>query len=91
MEDGNRARIDALQGTEPLIIDRAHELGEVDLSLREKFYRRFEGTEREVLPEPTGEGWTDNYIRVDVPLKETKSGLGLRPVLAHTYSPVPVN
>jgi threonylcarbamoyladenosine tRNA methylthiotransferase MtaB len=71
---------------EPKIItDRAHALGELDLALRERFYRQFEGQERNVLPEPSGEAWTDNYIRVDIPLSETGRGLHLRPVLSSRY------
>ncbi len=63
-----------------IVTERAKRLGEVDKVLRENFYRRFEGTQREVLPEPTGEAWTDNYIRVDVPLSEVKFGLSHRRV-----------
>ncbi len=70
-----------LQPLDPRVVTyRAGELGKLDKKLREMFYRKFEGTEREVLPEPTGEAWTDNYIRVDVPLSETKSGLSHRRV-----------
>lgn len=63
-----------------IIIKRAKLLGELDARLREAFFRRFEGSVREVVPEPTGEGWTDNYIRVKVPLAEVGRGLSPHPV-----------
>jgi threonylcarbamoyladenosine tRNA methylthiotransferase MtaB len=63
-----------------IIIKRAKLLGELDDKLRQSFFRRFEGSVREVVPEPTGEGWTDNYIRVKVPLSEVGRGLSLYPV-----------
>jgi len=54
---------------------RAGILGEVDSRLREQFYRKHEGTVRGTLCEPSGEGWTDNYIRVDIPKNLVKPGL----------------
>lgn len=65
-----------------IVSHRAHVLGELDARLRENFYRRFQGTEREVVPEPTGEAWTDNYIRVDVPLDAVNRGLHSAPVFS---------
>ena len=70
-----------------IVIARAGELGRLDKVLREKFYRKHEGTEREVLPEPTGEAWTDNYIRVDVPLDQVKTGLSHRRVESAQFGP----
>ncbi len=70
-----------------VVSERAARLGELDKALRERFYRRFEGTEREVLPEPSGEGWTDNYIRVQIPASEPISGLSHRRVWSPDYSP----
>ncbi|MCG3203518.1 MAG: Threonylcarbamoyladenosine tRNA methylthiotransferase MtaB [Elusimicrobia bacterium] len=63
-----------------VVSHRADVLGQLDQVLRERFYRKFEGSERECLPEPNGEGWTDNYIRVELPLAEVKKGLSLRRV-----------
>jgi len=54
---------------------RAKALAQVDEKLRRMFYNRFEGTIRETLCEPTGEGWTDNYIRVEIPKDLVKTGL----------------
>jgi threonylcarbamoyladenosine tRNA methylthiotransferase MtaB len=80
-----------LKPLEPRIVsERAHILGALDLQLRERFYRQFEGTEREVLPEPSGEAWTDNYIRVDIPLSETGRGLHRRPVVSTRFAPAAV-
>lgn len=70
-----------LKPLEPRIVtDRAEELGLLDKVLRERFYRKHEGTIRETLPEPSGEAWTDNYIRVEVPLSEVARGLSHRRV-----------
>lgn len=69
-----------------VVSHRAHVLGQLDARLRERFYRRFEGSFRECLPEPSGEGWTDNYIRVQVPLAEVKRGLSHRQVWSPLYS-----
>lgn len=68
------------------IIRRAGVLGALDLRMREAFYRRFEGTERESLPEPTGEAWTDNYIRIDMPLSSVPGGLQTAPVWSARFS-----
>ena len=68
-----------------VVIKRAGVLGELDEVLRERFYRKYEGTEREVLPEPAGEGWTDNYIRVDIPLSEIRTGLSHRRVFSSQF------
>jgi threonylcarbamoyladenosine tRNA methylthiotransferase MtaB len=76
----------ALKPLEPWIVTkRSGILGRLDEVLRERFYRKHEGTERDVLPEPTGEAWTDNYIRVDVPLTETGSGLSHRRVFSSRF------
>ncbi|MBV9080446.1 MAG: hypothetical protein JO102_04930 [Elusimicrobia bacterium] len=65
-----------LKPLDPRVVTRrAGVLGALDGALRERFYRRFEGKVREVLPEPTGEAWTDNYIRVEVPLDAVPGGL----------------
>jgi threonylcarbamoyladenosine tRNA methylthiotransferase MtaB len=78
----------ALTPLDPRIVTgRAHVLGALDEQLRARFYRRFEGQEREILPEPTGEAWTDNYIRVDVPLADTGMGLHRRPVASRRHPP----
>jgi threonylcarbamoyladenosine tRNA methylthiotransferase MtaB len=75
-----------LKPLDPKVVsERAHILGALDLQLRERFYRQFEGTQRQILPEPSGEAWTDNYIRVDVPLAETRMGLHARIVVAARY------
>lgn len=68
-----------------VVMARAHELGALDEKLRERFYRRFEGQLRQVLPEPLGEGWSDNYIRVDVPQEHFEKGLAPSPVWAKKY------
>ncbi|MBI4397047.1 MAG: tRNA (N(6)-L-threonylcarbamoyladenosine(37)-C(2))-methylthiotransferase MtaB [Elusimicrobia bacterium] len=44
--------------------DRAKRLINLAKELKMKFHQRFEGTVREVLAEPSGEGWTDNYLRI---------------------------
>jgi threonylcarbamoyladenosine tRNA methylthiotransferase MtaB len=76
-----------LEPLDPRIVkERANVLGQLDKVLRERFYQRFEDSSREVLPKPTGEGWTDNYIRVDVPLAEVGSGLSYRRVTSKDYS-----
>jgi threonylcarbamoyladenosine tRNA methylthiotransferase MtaB len=91
-------RFSARQGTkaaelkplDPRVVSRrAGELGELDKNLREKFYRRFEGTSRETLPEPSGEGWTDNYIRVHVPSAQVQTGLSHIQVWSPLYSERP--
>lgn len=58
-----------------VVTQRAQELGKLDKRLRERFYEKFEGTLRETLPEPSGEGWTDNYIRVQVSPDQVNKGL----------------
>lgn len=87
-------RFSARQGTKaaelkPLdprvVIRRAGILGELDMVLRERFYRKHEGTQREALPERSGEAWTDNYIRVDVPLGEAGTGLSHRRVFSSHF------
>jgi len=78
----------SLKPLDPRIVsERAHVLGALDKTLRLDFYRKFEGTIREVLPEPTGECWTDNYIRVDVPLDAVSRGLHLAPVTSRDHVP----
>jgi len=78
-----------LKALDPRIVtQRAHILRELDKQLRHKFYQRFEGTVREVLPEPSGEGWSDNYIRVDVPLEQSL-GLSHMRVWSRAYSGQP--
>jgi threonylcarbamoyladenosine tRNA methylthiotransferase MtaB len=57
------------------VIGRAAVLGALDGRLREQFYRRHEGTRREVVPEPTGDAWTDNYIRIEVSPEAVAAGL----------------
>jgi threonylcarbamoyladenosine tRNA methylthiotransferase MtaB len=84
-------RFSARQGTKAadhppldpkIIMERAHVLGELDQKLRDIFYERHRGTIRQALPEPNGEGWTDNYIRVDIPKTEISRGLAMYPVIA---------
>ena len=71
-----------LQPLDPRVVtSRAHRLGALDQELRLRFYRRFTGTFRETLPEPSGEGWTDNYLRVRVPLEAVAAGLASHPVV----------
>ena len=70
-----------------VVSERAHVLGALDKALRLDFYRKHEGTVREVLPEPNGECWTDNYIRVDVPLNEVSRGLHPAPVFSRDLAP----
>jgi threonylcarbamoyladenosine tRNA methylthiotransferase MtaB len=60
-----------------IIKERAEKLSDLDKKLRINFLERFKGQERMVLPEPTGEGWTDNYIRVQMPLPQSTQGLTL--------------
>lgn len=77
----------ALKPLDPRIIQkRAGVLGELDKYLRERFYRRFEGTNRETLPEPSGEGWTDNYIRVEIPEPQRAKGLSDQRVWSPLYA-----
>jgi threonylcarbamoyladenosine tRNA methylthiotransferase MtaB len=77
----------ALKPLDPRVIQkRAGLLGELDKALRERFYRRFEGTQRETLPEPSGEGWTDNYIRVEVPEPARVAGLSAQKVWSPLYA-----
>ena len=77
-------------GLKPLdpqtIIRRAGALGQLDKELRRQYYDQFEGQMREVLPEPSGEGWTDNYIRIEVPLADVSKGLHMAPVQSQNYS-----
>ena len=70
---------------------RAHRLGALDEVLRERFYRRFADTRRPVLPEPSGEGWTDNYIRVRVPDEQISAGLSHMRVWTPRYEPEPAS
>lgn len=70
------------------VISRAGVLGRLDETLRERFYRRFEGAVREIVPEPTGEAWTDNYIRIEVPLEAVPAGLQMAPVRSNRYPAV---
>lgn len=75
-----------------IVIGRAAVLGKLDESLRERFYRRFEGSTREIVPEPTGEAWTDNYVRIDVPLSSVPAGLQTAPVWSRKYAePAPAS
>jgi len=70
-----------LKPLDPRVLSRrGHLLGQLDQRLRRSFYRRFRGTRREILPEPSGDGWTDNYIRVTVPKAVWKWGLHTGPV-----------
>jgi threonylcarbamoyladenosine tRNA methylthiotransferase MtaB len=46
---------------------RVRRLMELAETLKANFRARFAGTDREVLAEPSGEGWTDNYVRVRLP------------------------
>ena len=69
-------KADQLKPLDPRTVsERAHRLGALDMTLRKRFYNRFKGTKRMVLPEPSGEGWSDNYIRVNVPDSHINSGL----------------
>jgi threonylcarbamoyladenosine tRNA methylthiotransferase MtaB len=78
-----------LRPLDPQVVSkRAGILGELDRKLRERFYRRFAGQVRETLPEPSGEGWTDNYIRVQVELAEISEGLSHRRVWSPEYEPI---
>ncbi|MGQ0644643.1 MAG: MiaB/RimO family radical SAM methylthiotransferase [Elusimicrobiota bacterium] len=53
---------------EPDVVkDRAARLLALSDRLSADFRRRFAGARREAVAEPSGEGWTDNYIRVRVP------------------------
>lgn len=47
--------------------DRAARLIALSESLAARFRARFSGTFREAVAEPSGLGWTDNYLRVSVP------------------------
>ena len=64
---------------EGVVARRSRILRTLDAALRRKFLSRFEGAIREVLVETSGEGWTDNYIRVSAP-QGAPTGLGLLPV-----------
>ncbi len=75
-----------LKPLNPTVIQkRASVLGELDKALRKRFYQRFEGTDRETLPEPSGEAWTDNYIRVEVPEASRNTGLSFQKVWSPLY------
>jgi len=64
--EGTRAA--KIKPLDPRIVShRSAELRRLDKVLRQNFYQKHEGTVRETLPEPSGEGWTDNYIRVRTP------------------------
>ncbi|MCB4756007.1 MAG: tRNA (N(6)-L-threonylcarbamoyladenosine(37)-C(2))-methylthiotransferase MtaB [Elusimicrobia bacterium] len=66
----------ALKPLSPRVVEqRAKAFAELDKKFRERFYQVFKGTRREVLPEPSGEGWTDNYIRVQLPPGRLAAGL----------------
>ncbi|OVE77457.1 tRNA (N(6)-L-threonylcarbamoyladenosine(37)-C(2))-methylthiotransferase MtaB [bacterium F11] len=76
---GTKASI--LKPLDPKVIaHRAQMLGTLDQQLRGDFYERFRGHLREVLPEPLGEGWSDNYIRVDVPKSKRHLDLSHMPI-----------
>jgi threonylcarbamoyladenosine tRNA methylthiotransferase MtaB len=47
--------------------DRSSRLIGLAETLKDRFRVRFAGATREALAEPSGEGWTDNYIRVATP------------------------
>jgi len=47
--------------------DRTARLIALSHRLESRFRARFAGETRETVAEPSGEGWTDNYIRVRVP------------------------
>lgn len=71
----------SLKPLDPRVLQhRADVLGRLDKELRRRFYAEFRGQIREILPEPTGEGWSDNYIRAEVSLDQVKAGLQLAPV-----------
>jgi hypothetical protein len=38
------------------------------------------------VPEPTGEAWTDNYVRVDVPVETVPAGLQVARVWSRKYA-----
>jgi threonylcarbamoyladenosine tRNA methylthiotransferase MtaB len=63
---GTRAAALAPLGPE-IMRDRVHRLLAVGEDLKKDFRRRYAGTERTALAEPSGLGWTDNYLRVRVP------------------------
>jgi threonylcarbamoyladenosine tRNA methylthiotransferase MtaB len=50
-----------------VVRDRVSRLLALAEKLKSDFRRRFQGTVRTALAEPSGEGWTDNYIRVQLP------------------------
>lgn len=80
---------DKLKPLDPaVIIRRAKRLGALDKTLRNQFYKQFEGSVREILPEPSGEGWTDNYIRVQIPQGEEDSGLSHKRVYSDQWAMV---
>ena len=72
-EGTESARLKAL---DPQVVTaRARKLGQLDKVLRHRFYQKHRLTQREVLPEPSGEGWSDNYIRVFIPKGKESQGL----------------
>jgi threonylcarbamoyladenosine tRNA methylthiotransferase MtaB len=71
-----------------VIQSRAARLGALDTDLRARFFARFADTVREALPEPSGEGWTDNYIRIGVPEGEKGRGLASYRVVPPAGKPV---
>jgi threonylcarbamoyladenosine tRNA methylthiotransferase MtaB len=66
---------------ESAVSHRSRLLRSLDKTLRQRFFSRFQGTIREVLVETSGEGWTDNYIRVKAP-SDSLPGLTQLPVAA---------
>jgi threonylcarbamoyladenosine tRNA methylthiotransferase MtaB len=50
-----------------VVKDRIHRLIALGETLKARHRARHAGAVRRVLAEPDGEGWTDNYIRVQVP------------------------
>jgi len=64
---------------ETVVARRSRVLRNLDSTLRERFLARFQGTLRETLVETSGEGWTDNYIRVKAP-SNTPPGLAHLPI-----------
>lgn len=69
------------------VAERAARLGSLDRRLRERFYWKHAGSVREVLPEPNGEGWTDNYLRVHLPPGSSDAGLGPQKVWSPVFEP----
>ena len=77
----------ALKPLDPKIVSRrAKRLGELDTLLRQRFYEQFAGTMRETLIEPSHEGWTDNYIRVQTKKRNIRKGLSHIPVWSPSFS-----